>query len=83
MLKNIAADQAALATAGVRMAEQVVMALDALFRSHAADNGSGVANTAVQASIQQLFRTVENPRAYTPQAFTRQLQTVRDALAGL
>jgi hypothetical protein len=83
LLKNIAADQAALATAGVRMAEQVVMALDALFRSHAADNGSGVANTAVQASIQQLFRTVENPRAYTPQAFTRQLQTVRDALAGL
>ena len=83
LLKNIAADQAALATAGVRVAEQVVMALDALFRSYAADNGNGVANTEVQASIQQLFRTVENPLAYTPQAFTRQLQTVHDSLAGL
>ena len=83
LLKNIAADQDALATAGIRVAEQVVMALDALFRSYMAHNGNGETNTAVQASIEQLFRTVENPLAYTPQAFTRQLQTVRDSLTGL
>ena len=84
VLKNIAADQQAIGLAGIREAEQVVMALEALFLVYTKNRAAPAPATAsIQAAIQRLFQIVEKPHAYTPHAFTSQLQTIQTALAKL
>ena len=84
VLKNIVADQRLIALAGVRGAEQVVMAVDALFLAYTKNSGAQESTTApIRTAIQNLFRIVEQPQTYTAQAFSAQLQTIQATLAKL
>jgi hypothetical protein len=79
VLEAITGDADAIAYSGERAAEQSAMALDALFIAYSS-NAKPANATEVRAAINGLFQQVENPSAYNPDAFSRQMHKVQALL---
>ena len=80
LLKAIAADSERIAWQGERAAEQAAMAIDTLFIASARANGKTGNDGPERAAINGLFQLLQNPSAYNPQAFARQMKSVEALL---
>ena len=80
LLKAIAADSERIAWQGERAAEQAAMAIDTLFIASARANGKTGNDGTVRTAINGLFQLLQNPSAYNPQAFARQMKNVEALL---
>ncbi len=79
LLQRISADAENIAGQGERAAEQAAMALDALFIAYSRNVKLANAEQ-VRAAINGLFQQVENPSAYNPEQFARQMRKVNALL---
>ncbi|MFY9584625.1 MAG: hypothetical protein WAR21_09060 [Candidatus Acidiferrales bacterium] len=79
LLQRISADAENIAGQGERTAEQAAMALDALFITYSRNVKLANAEE-VRAAINGLFQQVENPSAYNPEQFARQMRKVNALL---
>jgi len=80
LLKVIAADSERIAWQGERTAEQATMAIDTLFIASSRANGKTGNDGPVRAAINGLFQLLQNPSAYNPQTFARQMKNVEALL---
>jgi cytochrome c554/c'-like protein len=76
LLKSIAADSERIAGQGERTAEQTAMAIDSLYLA----NGSPGNAAQIRTAINGLFQLLQNPSAYQPTAFARQMKNVEAML---
>lgn len=74
MIKNISADADRIAAQGERSAEQAAMTLQSLYIAYSSVEKTG--NEQVRAAINGLFPMFENPSAFVPGAFARQMRNV-------
>jgi len=75
LIKAITASSDRIAGAGERAAEQATMVLDSLFI--ACNSGAKVNNAQqIGGAVSALFKLVENPSAYNPNAFAQQMRNV-------
>jgi hypothetical protein len=75
ILKRIAGDSERISSQGERAAEQAAMAIDSLYIAAGANRNE----TQIRAAINGLFQLLQNPSAYQPAPFARQMKSV-DAL---
>lgn len=80
LLKAIVAESERISWQGERAAEQAAMAIDTLFIASSHANGKTGNDGPVRAAINGLFRLLQNPSSYTPQAFARQMKSVEALL---
>jgi hypothetical protein len=79
LLQRISNDAEEISNQGERAAEQAAMALDSLFIAY--NRNETMANSAgVRAAINGLFQQLENPSAYNPADFARQMGKVNSLL---
>jgi hypothetical protein len=79
LLKSISGDSAYISAQGERSAEQAAMTLDTLFFVYAAN--SRIENAPrVRATIQALFKQLEDPSSYNPAQFEKQMRAVNELL---
>jgi len=76
LMKSIAADSDRIAWQGERTAEQAAMAIDSLYIA----NGSPGNESQIRPAINGLFQLLQNPSAYQPDAFVRQMKNVETLL---
>jgi hypothetical protein len=76
LMKSIAADSERIAWQGERTAEQAAMAIDSLYIA----NGSPGNESQIRPAINGLFQLLQNPSAYQPDAFVRQMKNVEALL---
>jgi hypothetical protein len=80
LLKAITADSERIAWQGERAAEQAAMAIDTLFIASARANGKTGNDGPERTAINSLFQLLQNPSAYNPPAFARQMKSVEALL---
>ena len=79
LLQRISNDADEISNEGERAAEQAAMALDSLFIAYT--RTEKMANAAdIRAAINGLFQQLENPSAYNPADFARQMRKVNSLL---
>ena len=79
LLQRITNDADEVSNEGERAAEQAAMALDSLFIAYS--HNQSVANAAdIRAAINGLFQRLENPSAYNPADFARQMHKLNSLL---
>jgi hypothetical protein len=79
LLQRISNDADEISNEGERAAEQAAMALDSLFIAYT--HTEKMANAAdIRAAINGLFQQLENPSAYNPAEFARQMRKVNSLL---
>ena len=74
------ADAERIAWQGERTAEQATMAIDTLFIASSRANGKTGNDGPVRTAINSLFQLLQNPSAYNPQTFARQMKNVEALL---
>lgn len=75
LLQKISGDAEEISGQGERAAEQAAMSLDSLFIAYS--RNQSVSNAAeIRSAINGLFQLVENPSAYNPAAFSRQMHNL-------
>jgi Cytochrome c554 and c-prime len=79
LLERISADADEISGDGERSAEQATMALDSLFIAYTKNAQLSRANE-LRAAINELFALLENPSAYNPNDFSRQMHKVNSLL---
>jgi len=75
ILKKIAGDSERISSQGERAAEQAAMAIDSLYIATGANRNEAQ----IRAAINGLFQLLQNPSAYQPAPFARQMKSL-DAL---
>jgi hypothetical protein len=79
LLQRISNDADKISNEGERAAEQAAMALDSLFIAYSRNERMANA-TDIRAAINGLFQQLENPSAYNPADFARQMRKVNSLL---
>jgi Cytochrome c554 and c-prime len=79
LLRKLSGDADGISGAGERAAEQAAMALDSLFIAYA-QNTKPSNEPEMRAAINGLFQLLENPSAYNPYVFARQMRKVNELL---
>jgi hypothetical protein len=75
LMKSIAADSERIASQGERTAEQAAMAIDSLYIANGSPN-----EPQIRPAINGLFQLLQNPSAFQPEAFVRQMKNVEALL---
>jgi len=73
LMREIAADGDAISFQGERAAEQATMALDSLYLASA---NQGPANPELRQSLDEMYKLLENPSAYSAPKFAAQMKKV-------
>jgi hypothetical protein len=79
LLQRISSDADEISNEGERAAEQAAMALDSLFIAWSR-NAKPANEAEIRAAINGLFQQLENPSAYNPTDFARQMRKVNSLL---
>ncbi len=79
LLQRISGDAEAISDEGERAAEQAAMALDSLFIAWSR-NARPANESEIRVAINGLFQQLENPSAYNPADFARQMRKVNSLL---
>jgi Cytochrome c554 and c-prime len=79
LLQRISADADEISNDGERAAEQAAMALDSLFIAWSR-NAKPANESEIRADINGLFQQLENPSAYNPADFARQMRKLNSLL---
>jgi hypothetical protein len=79
LLQRISNDADEISNEGERAAEQAAMALDSLFIAWSR-NAKSTNEAEIRAAINGLFQQLENPSAYNPADFARQMRKVNSLL---
>jgi len=79
LLRGISGNADAISGAGERAAEQAAMALDSLFIAYAR-NTKRANESEIRAAINGLFELLQNPSAYNPNVYARQMSKVNQQL---
>jgi len=79
LLQRISGDADEISNEGERAAEQAAMALDSLFIAWSR-NAKPANEAEIRAAINGLFQQLENPSAYNPTDFARQMRKVNSLL---
>ena len=77
LMREIAADSDGISLQGERSAEQAAMALDSLYLAYA--NMAG-ANSELKGDIEQMYRLLDNPSAYSAPKFAAQMKKTEGAI---
>ncbi len=77
LMREIANDSEGISFEGERSAEQAAMALDSLYLSYA---NLGAPNTELKGDIDQMYRLLDNPSAYSAPKFAAQMKKTSAAI---
>jgi hypothetical protein len=77
LMREIAADSEGISLAGERSAEQAAMALDSLYLAYA---NLGGPNAELKSDIEEMYRMLDNPSAYSAHKFAAQMKKTEGAI---